>query len=172
VIPDANTSAMSYRLGNFLGLVACAGALGLALLYLQDRPGMETCPLCTLTRIILLVMALLFAIGWILNPKPWLQRLLAGLNLLLALGGLATSARHIWLDTTTGADCPQGITPAEPLSAMQSLGDTLRGVGHCPGQDWSLPGVPLAYLTLVLFAALVVLTWKQVRKQSRRNYFN
>lgn len=172
MIPKADTSGMSYRLSNFIGLSICAGALCFALLYLQQELGLESCPLCTLTRLIFLCLALLFAIGWILNPRPWLQRLLSGLNLLLLVAGLATSVKHVWLNMTAEPDCTAEIPP-EALSALQSITHALRGAETCAsGTDWSLLGLQVPQLTLLLYAALLVLVWKQLRRKSRRSYFN
>ncbi len=172
MIPKADTSGMSYRLSNFIGLSICAGALGFALIYLQQELGLEPCPLCTLTRFIFLCLALLFAIGWILNPRPWLQRLLSGLNLLLLLGGLATSLKHAWLNMTASPDCvPE--TPPQSLSVLQSITQALRGSDICAsGTEWSLSGLQVPHLTLLLFVALLMLVWQQLRKKSRRSYFN
>ncbi|UTW13884.1 disulfide bond formation protein B [Marinobacterium rhizophilum] len=163
---------MSYRLSNFIGLSICAGALGFALIYLQQQLGLESCALCTLTRFIFLCLALLFAIGWVLNPRPWLQRLLSGLNLLLLLAGLATSLKHTWLNLTASPECvPE--TPPQVLSPMQSITEALRGGEACAsGTEWGLFGLQVPHLTLLLFIVLLVLVWQQLRKKSRRSYFN
>lgn len=170
MIPKSVTSGMSYRLSNFIGLSICAGALGFALLYLQQEQGLESCPLCTLTRFIFLCLTLLFGIGWILNPRPWLQRLLSGLNLLLLIAGLATSLKHAWINATATPDCTAD-TPPDALSALQSISQALAD--NCAsGTDWSLLGLQVPHLSLLLFVVLLVLVWQQLRKKSRRSYFN
>jgi disulfide bond formation protein DsbB len=170
VIPKSETSGMSYRLSNFIGLSICAAALVFALLYLQRELGLESCPLCTLTRFIFLCLALLFGIGWILNPRPWLQRLLSGLNLLLLIAGLATSLKHAWINATATPDCTAD-TPPDALSALQSITQAL-GDTCASGTDWSLLGLQVPHLSLLLFVVLLVLVWQQLRKKSRRSYFN
>ncbi len=160
-------------MGNFLGLAACAGALAFASFYLQDEPGFESCPLCTLTRVILLIMAVLFAIGWVFNPRVWLQRLLASLNLLFVVGGIATSVRHIWLSSLTTANCSEiGVASVEYRTALQTISDAFRGIGHCTDSPWSLLGLQVPHLALALFVGLLLLVWRQLRKKVRRSYFN
>lgn len=174
MIPNPDNAGLSYRLINFIGLAACGGTLAFAVLYLQGELGIEPCPLCTVTRVILLVMAVLFLIGWVINPRPWLQRLLAGCNLLLVFGGLAASLRQIWLRTT--ADLPTcdqlDGTALNGGPGMPSLAEAFRGVGECADNGWTLAGIDWPYLMLVLFVLLLVLVWRQLRKRARRSYFS
>ncbi len=170
MIPTSDTAGMSYRLSNFIGLGICTGALSFALLYLQRQLGLEPCPLCTLTKFIFLCLALVFALGWILNPRPWLQRLLSGLNLLLLIAGLATSLKHTWINATATPDCTPDAPP-DTLSVLHSITQAL-GDSCASGTGWSLLGLQLPQLSLLLFVVLLVLVWKQLRKKSRRSYFN
>ncbi|NVK40037.1 MAG: disulfide bond formation protein B [Oceanospirillaceae bacterium] len=174
MIPNPDNAGLSYRLINFIGLVLSAGTLAFAVLYLQGELGIQPCPLCTITRVILLIMSALFLIGWLLNPRPWLQRLFAGVNLLLTFGGLAASIRQIWLRTTQdlpSCDELEG-TLLNGAPGMPSLADAFRGVGECANNGWRLFGIDWPYLTLALFVVLFVLLWRQLRKRERRSYFS
>lgn len=174
MIPNPDNAGMSYRLINFLGLLFCAGTLAFAVLYLQGQLGIQPCPLCTITRVILLIMSVLFLIGWLVNPRPWLQRLLAGFNLLLVFGGLAASLRQIWLRTTTELPACDQLDDSTLNGGlgMPSLSDAFRGVGECSGNGWHLFGVDWPYLMAGLFVLLFLLLWRQLRKRARRSYFN
>jgi len=173
VIPNPDNAGMSYRLINFLGLLFCGGTLAFAVLYLQGQLGIQPCPLCTITRVILLIMSLVFLVGWLLNPRPWLQRLLAGLNLLLVFAGLAASLRQIWLRNTVELPpCDQLGAPPLGGPGMPSLADAYRGVGECSGNGWQLFGIDWPFLMIGLFALLFLLLWRQLRKRARRSYFS
>lgn len=174
MIPNPDNAGMSYRLINFLGLLFCGGTLAFAVLYLQGQLGIKPCPLCTITRVILLIMSVLFLIGWLLNPRPWLQRLFAGLNLLLVFAGLAASLRQIWLRSTTELPACDQVGDTATLSGpgMPSLTDAFRGVGECSGNGWQLFGVEWPYLMTGLFVLLFLLVWRQLRKRARRSYFS
>ncbi|GGO83244.1 disulfide bond formation protein B [Marinobacterium nitratireducens] len=174
MIPNPDNAGLSYRLINFIGLVLCAGTLAFAVLYMQGELGLQPCPLCTLTRVILLIMAAIFLIGWLLNPRAWLQRLFAGFNLLLATGGIAASIRQVWLRTTQDlpacAQLDDAMLNGGP--GMPSLADTFRGIGECADNGWQVLGIDWPYLTLALFVILFVLLWRQLRKRARRSYFS
>ncbi|HXH03196.1 MAG TPA: disulfide bond formation protein B, partial [Candidatus Competibacteraceae bacterium] len=54
---------------NLLGFASCAGLLAYAILYLQERLGLEPCPLCIFQRIAFIALGLVFLVAAIHQPK-------------------------------------------------------------------------------------------------------
>ena len=74
------------RIGNVLGLLACAGLMGYAL-YSEHVLGYEPCPLCIFQRVAVIALGMVFLAAAIHGPGPGGRRAYALLLLLAAAGG-------------------------------------------------------------------------------------
>ena len=86
------------RSGYLIGFAACFGIVILALV-IQTQYNLEPCPLCITQRLFFIGLGVLFLIGAFINPtglKPanLLQKILAFLQVLTALGGAGWALRH------------------------------------------------------------------------------
>jgi disulfide bond formation protein DsbB len=134
-------------------------------LYIQTANQLEPCPLCISQRIIFMALGLAFLLSAFLRQRI-LQFVLAGAQILIALGGVGVALRHWWIQAHKGqmwVDCGVGFDymfDNFPLKKMLTL--IFRGTGDCANIDWTLLGLTLpqlaliAYLGLALYAGLMI----------------
>src|SRR5512144_913491 len=84
------------RAAYFLGFLICAGLMGWAL-WLQYRLGLEPCPLCALQRVAVIGLGIVFLVAGLHNPRRAGAMVYAISALLIGGFGLATAARHVWI---------------------------------------------------------------------------
>ncbi|MEH6473661.1 MAG: disulfide bond formation protein B [Halopseudomonas sp.] len=170
-----NDSTAQYRSLNFLGLLTCAAALLFAVIYLQQRLGLDPCPLCMASRLAILSLGGVFLLAWIHNPRQLGQRFYALLGGLLSASGIALNLRHIWLQNLPKEKVPECGPGLEYLlqnfPLQEVLSTLLSGSGECAEVHWTLIGLTLPQQTLVLFLFLLVIHIIQFRKK-RRSYFS
>ena len=170
-----DNSQSRYRTLNFVGLISCIGALAFAVLYLQQRLGLEPCPLCMASRLAVIGAGICFLLAWLHNPKQLGQRFYALLGGLLSLSGIALNLRHIWLQSLPADKVPECGPGLEYLMAnfplQEVLSTILQGSGECAEVQWTLLGMTLPQQTLLLFLFLLLVQVIQFRKK-RRSYFS
>lgn len=169
-----NDSYTRYRPLNMAGLLSSAGALLFAILYLQHQLGITACPLCSVSRLLMLSAALLFLLACLHNPRQWGQRFYALVGTIVSLLGIGLNLRHIWLQQLA----PQPGSQCDSLDLMlqtdpfhQVVIELLNNAGPCVEPKWSLLGASLPQLTLSLFLLLICIQLTQLRRSRRRNYF-
>ncbi|HFD78877.1 MAG TPA: disulfide bond formation protein B [Gammaproteobacteria bacterium] len=154
------------RLLNGAGLLTTLAAMLFAVLYLERTLGLEPCPLCIVDRLIILSMGALFLLALLHNPGRRGQRVYAGLNLALALAGIATAGRHIWLQHLPPERVPECGASLEFMLEHAPLPEVLdyilQGSGECAAIQWSFLGLSIPEQTLLLFAALAALALIQL----------
>jgi len=170
----AGQSGPSYRAFNFLGFAICIGSVAFAVIYLQGELGLNPCPLCMASRVVILAMGTLFLIAFLHNPRQIGQRIYATLSFLLGVAGVFLSARHIWLQSLPPNEVPECGPGLEYLLQNFPLRDAfsiiLNGSGECAEVQWQLVGLTIPQQTLGLFLILIALTLLQFRKKAR-SYF-
>jgi len=148
--------SLSPRLGFLLGFLFCASLLAVAA-WFQFVEKLEPCPLCITQRIFVLAVGLLLLLAVIHQRLARLYGSLAGL---LALGGAAVSARHVWIQNLPEdevPDCGPGLSYVFkhfPLSETIRL--LLSGTGECSEVLWTFLGLSIPAWTLVAFLGLAV----------------
>lgn len=171
-----DNSRTRYRPLNFLGLSGCIAALIFAVIYLQQQLGLDPCPLCLASRLIVIGIGLLFLLAWLHNPQQFGQRFYALLGGLLGLAGIGLNLRHIWLQNLPAEKVPECGPGLEYLlqnfPLQDALSTLLQGSGECAKVQWSLMGMSLPQLTLVLFVALLIIQTVQFRRKRHRSYFS
>ena len=144
----------------------CFGAVGLALLS-QYRFDMPPCPWCTFQRLIFLVIGTLALLGALLG-SALLRSVVAGLGVLLALGGVASA---LWQHHVAAASVSCNLTLADRI--MQSLGlyehlpSVFAPMASCAEAAVDLLGVPYAYWSLACFALCGLLCVQALRVPAR-----
>ncbi|GIX21645.1 MAG: hypothetical protein KatS3mg121_0428 [Gammaproteobacteria bacterium] len=144
-----------------------------AVLFFQGFLGLEPCPLCVLQRVYVLVLIPLALLAAWHDPGPAGQRAWAVAALLPALAGVATAARHVWLQSLPPEQLPACGPGLDVLMEMFGLLGGLRAVlsgsGECGEVAWSFLGLSLAAWTLVAFLVLsLALLAFLVRPPARR----
>ncbi|MEH6579406.1 MAG: disulfide bond formation protein B [Amphritea sp.] len=168
------TGRPSYRTNNALGFFICAAILAFANLYIEPVISLDNCALCTLVRLILLVMAGLFMLGFLFNSSTLLQRLFSVLNFSLIITGIATVILNLTNATKNDlqASCKQDpVALFDSLPFQDALVTTLGNASNCPDLQWNFSGLSFAHISLATFMVLFIVVWKLVTKKQRRNLF-
>ena len=162
----------SYRSNNTLGFFICVISLAVAEVYIEPLIAQSNCALCSVVRIILLLMAGLFLIGFLVNRSFYFQRLLATLHLLLITAGLVTIVRSLFADSSTVADsCQLSTSALLEKGSLNALLTTFNNAGICPVPDWQLYQLSVAHLSLIILLVLLLIVWKIMIKKAQRNLF-
>ncbi|MHA6202813.1 disulfide bond formation protein B [Dyella soli] len=156
-----NPFRWSYRVTCLVGFFVCAALLGYAL-YAEHVLGMIPCPLCIFQRIAFLVMAVFFLVGGLHAPRGAGRWVYAGGVLLGAAGGIATAARHLWLQTLPADQIPSCgpnlgyMMDTFPFAKVLKM--VFTGSGECakiePVFGLPMPAWTLGWYLLLLFFAI------------------
>jgi disulfide bond formation protein DsbB len=143
--------------------VACAALIGYAL-FLQEREGLDPCPMCILQRYAVIAIGIVALVAAIHGPQRLALKVYGALIALLAIAGGGVSIRHSYLQhfppkmESCGTDLDFLISNL-PLS--QALPKIFAGTGSCSKVDWTFLGLSIPEWTLVwfvIFAATAVWT--------------
>ena len=159
----------SYRSNNALGLLICVLSLTATELYIEPYITEQNCALCTIIRLILVIMAGLFLISFLLNRSMFFQRSAAVLHLLLITSGIITSVRSLFVN-------PDDLTSACNLNLLEqsnfsALWITLDNAANCPYPTWQIYQLNVPHISLILMLIMLILVWKILIKKQQRNLF-
>lgn len=154
----ATRLALNRRVLNLAGFAACAALLAYAL-YSQLHLGLEPCPLCIFQRIGLALLAAIFLIAALHDPRSNAGRY--GYALLIALAALATlgvAARHVYVQSLPPGSLPSCGAPLAVLlkftPVWQVIRKVLTGSGECGEVNWRFLGLAMPAWVLICAAAL------------------
>lgn len=162
------SKGLGFRLSWALLLLLCVGVMGLAF-YLEYFQGLIPCPLCSLQRIVIGALALIFLIALVHNPLGWGRRVYASLSFLLCILGMILAGRQFWLQhqppSVDGAEsCLPGLTYLfQHMPVGQALMTAFQGSSSCAEQGNLILGMSVATWSLILFGAIafisLILMW-------------
>jgi len=81
-----------------LGGLTCAALMAWAL-WLQYGLGLDPCPLCSLQRLVVVAIGIIFFVAGIHNPGRLGASIYAGLTVIVGLFGAVAAMRHIWIQS-------------------------------------------------------------------------
>lgn len=160
-----------------LALVAllCVALLSFGL-YLQHVVGLEPCPMCIVQRYVMVLMALVAAVGAVV-ASVGARMLSVALVATLSAAGAFVAARQSWLQWyppevyTCGRDF-YGMIETFPLK--RAIPMIFRGGGDCTKVDWTLLGLSIANWSFLAFVGIGFLTvwllwrhWRQAQSVVR-----
>ena len=153
-----------------IGLMVCLFLLSAAFFF-QFVLGLEPCPLCVLTRLVVIALAGTYLIAILHNPNKFTQKLYSGVTILLAIAGLATSARHVWIQHLPPEKVP-ACGPSfdylvQTLPFTEAMEIILNGSGECAKVDWSFLGGSIPTWMLVVFSGLIFLNLLAMFKNNK-----
>ena len=161
ILPDKSTNSIRPKM--FLGLIITLGMLGIALFF-QYVMGLIPCPLCSVTRVILIIMAVLFFIAFLHGPETWGRRIYGFLLVLGSSAGIAVSGRHSWLQHLPKEKIPEcgpglefWINNLPPNEVIQKL---FKGSGECAEVAWTLIGLSIPEWSLLIFSLILLYSLK------------
>jgi disulfide bond formation protein DsbB len=153
----------------FFGLALLAVVAMLFAAWLEHGVGLNPCPLCITQRVFVVAGGLVALLAALHGAGALGRRVYAGLGVLLAIGGGAVSARHVWLQSL-----PEDQVPAcgpsleymlETLPFRETLSMVMMGDGNCADVHWTFLGMSIPLQTLLLFAAIALINlWQLLRR--------
>lgn len=157
-----------------LGFIFSSALVGIAL-YMQYVMLLEPCPLCILQRMAVMLVAGLFLLAFLVNPKYTASKFFSGLISLVVIAGGAVSARHIWLQNLPPEEVPSCGPGFDFIVGNFPLKDAFNmifsGSGECAEVSWQFLGLSIPAWTLIAFMVMLWLAWQAVvaaGKQHRR----
>ena len=146
--------AKSLRPLMLVGFIITASMFATAM-YMQHVMYLDPCPLCIVTRVIVLILAVLFLIALVFNPSSWGRRIYGVLFTLASLAGVIVSSRHSWLQhfppEITGS-CGPGLNYwMDNLPTSEVIQNVFKGTAECSAVSWTLFGLSIPEWSLIVF---------------------
>jgi disulfide bond formation protein DsbB len=156
------------KLAYLLVFIVCAALMAWAL-WLQYGMGLEPCPLCAFQRIAVSVIGVIFLAAFLHNPRNLGAAIYAGLVLIVAGGGGALAARHVWLQSLPKDQvpaCGMGLSyMMESLPFLDVLKKVYAGSGECVEKGWEFLGLAIPGWTFVFFIAMTVVAFALIKRE-------
>ncbi len=139
--------------------IGSLASIAFAAIYLQAMLHLLPCPMCVAQRIAYFAIGLVALAAAVHGPQgPGGRRTYAGLVGLLAVAGLASAGRQIWLTYFPGSfEC--GISPEEAflnsLPLAQWWPALFAAEGDCAEVKWRFLGLSIPELSAIAFAAVL-----------------
>ena len=160
-----------YRVTHAAIIALVVAAIAFAVYYLEGVLYLAPCPLCTVDRGLLLLIALISLISVIHNSRGIFLWIYTSLSSVVALLGIAVGIRHIWLQNLPADQVPEcGPDLAYMLDVFPMLDVIKRlftGAGQCAEVSWTFYGITLPQQTLLLFIGLLLMIMFAHKQQSR-----
>lgn len=150
--------------------LACAALLAYGY-WLQYFDGQDPCPLCLIQRAFYLLIVIVFTAAALHGPGRRGGIAYAAAGGVLALGGLGTAARQVWLQHLP----PEQVPPCGPdlyymidnFPLSRVFEKLFTGSGQCAEVHWRLLGLSIAEWSLAWFLALALYAlWLAARRRS------
>jgi len=138
-----------------LGFVITASMFGAAM-YMQHVMYLDPCPLCIVTRVIVLILAVLFLGAFVINPMGnGMRKVFGGLFTLASLSGVIVSSRHSWLQhfpPSSEASCGPGLSYwMDNLPAWNVVENVFKGTAECSAVSWTFLSLSIPEWSLIFF---------------------
>jgi len=172
-------SELSFRQISAAAAVASLGLLAYGY-YLQYFDAQDPCPLCIVQRLFFFGVMIVLGAAALHGPARAGRVAYSIVAFILALGGLATATRQVWLQHLPADQVPacgpslDYMVRNYPFSRMLHL--LLRGSGQCAEVHWRFLGLSIAEWSWLWFAgfaalalALALRNWGQAPNSAARN---
>ena len=150
-----------------LGALTCAALMAWAL-WLQYGLGLDPCPLCSLQRLAVIAIGVVFLIAGIHNPGRLGAGIYAGLAVAAGLFGAAAAVRHVWIQSLPKDEvpaCGMGLNyMLETMPLADVLTKVFAGSGECAEAGWTFLGLAIPAWTLIFFIAMMVAALVLIRR--------
>lgn len=155
-----NLSSLYARRLMWLGcLFSVIGLMSYAI-YAERILYLDPCPLCITQRLFYILIGVFAVLGLALIRRPRVQRVMASLMALSAVGGLITAGRQVWLQHLPPElvpECGPGLSywmENEPW--LRTLSLLFKGDGNCAEVHWTFMGFSMGEWSLAWFAGLLI----------------
>ncbi len=158
-----DSNGYSIRPAMFFGLILSLGMIAVALFF-QYYMGLDPCPLCIVARVIVIIMAIVFFFAFLQGPLSWGRRMYGLLLALVSFAGLAVAGRHTWLQHLPADKIPECGPGLEfwmnNLPAIDVIQKVFHGSGECAEVSWTLFGLSIPELSLIVYALFFIYSLK------------
>lgn len=162
------TKVIAYRAVNIYAFIFTFVILTYAG-YAQLHDHLMPCPLCILQRVLFAVLAVLYLFGALYIARIRGRRILFGFIFIVAILGIATAARHIYLQhlpTGFTLSCGPGLSfILKNLSPHDALRVILTGSGDCALVNWHFFYLTMPEWSLICFIVLALISIWQFFRQ-------
>ena len=155
------------RIAYLLGALVCAALMGWAL-YLQYVMNLDPCPLCSVQRMVVIAIGVVFLVAAAHGPGRIGAAIYAGLVLVLGVFGAVIAFRHVWIQ-----HLPKDQVPAcgmgldymlDTLPLADVFAKVFKGTGECAEAGWYFLGLGIPAWTFVFFAAMTLAALVLIRR--------
>jgi disulfide bond formation protein DsbB len=137
----------------------CLMMMLVAMIYFQHYLSLDPCPLCVMQRVFVISTAVIVMLAFLHNPGVPGRKVYSVLAMLPTLAGIATSLRHVWLQSLPKDKLPECGPGLDYLmnvfSYVEALQKVFLGSGECGDVLWSFLGLTIPGWTLVAFLVLL-----------------
>ncbi|MDQ6620988.1 MAG: disulfide bond formation protein B [Pseudomonadota bacterium] len=156
------------RIAYFLGALVCAALMGWAL-WLQYGLGEDPCPLCSVQRMAVIAIGVIFLIAAAHNPGRLWAAIYAGLVLVVGAFGTVIAFRHVWIQHLPKDQVPACGMGLDYMLETLPLGDVFtklfKGTGECAQAGWQFLGLAIPAWTFVFFVAMTITALVLARRE-------
>lgn len=149
------------------GFIITACMFGAAM-YMQHVMYLDPCPLCIVTRVIVLILAVLFLTAAALNPSGAIRRVFGILFTLTSLAGVIVSSRHSWLQhfpPPPDSSCGPGLNYwMSNLPAIEVIQNVFKGTAECSAVSWTMLGLSIPEWSLIIFICFLYFSLRLLLK--------
>lgn len=160
---ESNLTQKSIRPSMFLGLLVTIGMMSLAFFF-QYYMELEPCPLCSVQRVVVIVLGLFFFVALLHAPKTLGRRIYGLLLSLMSIAGLVVAGRHTWLQHLPPdqiPECGPGLDFwMKNLPTSEIIQKVFQGSGECAEVAWSFIGLSIPEWSIIAFILFLVYSLK------------
>ena len=138
-------------------------------LYLQFFLGLNPCPLCTLQRLVFILIGSTFALGWLFYRFSFFRRCLYCLLLPFCGLGIFLASRQIYIQHFPPADTGECVANLAYLLHILPANEVFKKIIHgsidCSEHGWQFLSLNIAEWSLLWFVLFLILTLLLLRKE-------
>jgi len=164
----------SNRAYYFLLFFICHELL-VAAYYFQNTLGLEPCPLCMVSRVIVFALGLAFLAAALHNPTGTSKKIYHGVFSIISLIGMAVSARHMYLQSLPADEVPScgpGLDyMLDTLPMSDVLKEVMHGSGECAEVSWRFMSLSMPTWMLIIYAGIFALVVVPIFQKQHNFHF-
>jgi len=144
--------------------------------YFELYMGLDPCPLCMVSRAVVILLGGSFLLAAIHNPKNVVRKIYHIVFSLISLLGILVSGRHIYLQSLPADEVPscgpglEYMLDTLPLSDV--LKEVLHGSGECAEVGWQFLSLSMPEWLLIVYSGFLVLSIIPVFEQKKSLRFS
>lgn len=138
--------------------------------YFEYFLGLNPCPLCMISRVIVFALGLSFLIAALHNPDGLVRKIYHSIISLFALSGILVSSRHLYLQSLPADEVPS-CGPSldymlDTLPMSDVLKEVMHGSGECAEVSWQFLSLSMpAWLLIFYSVILIIAVYPLIRRQ-------